>query len=92
MIAFIFGMVVGTFVGITMVALVSINRFEEERRMTEREALDYIITYVGCATFGKGRWFRQEDGTYYDRLFEDYVDLGIVAYRVVETVRERDEE
>ena len=30
MIAFIFGMVVGTFVGITMVALVSINRFEED--------------------------------------------------------------
>lgn len=30
MIAFIFGMVVGTFVGIAMVALVSINRFEED--------------------------------------------------------------
>ena len=29
MIAFIFGMVVGTFIGIAMVALVSINRFEE---------------------------------------------------------------
>lgn len=30
MIAFIFGIVVGTFVGIAMVALVSINRFEED--------------------------------------------------------------
>jgi ABC-type nitrate/sulfonate/bicarbonate transport system permease component len=30
MIAFIFGMVVGTFIGIAMVALVSINRFEED--------------------------------------------------------------
>ncbi len=30
MIAFILGIVVGTFIGITMVALVSINRFEED--------------------------------------------------------------
>lgn len=30
MIAFILGMVVGTFIGIGMVALVSINRFEED--------------------------------------------------------------
>lgn len=30
MIAFILGVVVGTFIGITMVALVSINRFEED--------------------------------------------------------------
>ena len=30
MIAFILGMVVGTFIGIAMVALVSINRFEED--------------------------------------------------------------
>ncbi len=30
MIAFAVGVVVGTFVGITMVALVSINRFEED--------------------------------------------------------------
>lgn len=30
MITFIAGVVVGTFVGITMVALVSINRFEED--------------------------------------------------------------
>ena len=30
MIAFILGVVVGTVVGITMVALVSINRFEED--------------------------------------------------------------
>ena len=34
MIAFIFGMVVGAFVGIGMVALVSVNRFEED---TERK-------------------------------------------------------
>lgn len=60
--------------------------------MTEREALDYIITYVGSATFGKGRWFRQSDGTYYDRLFEDYVDLEEVAKRLVHTVWEREEE
>ena len=64
----------------------------KERRMTEREALDYIITYVGTATFGKGRWFRQEDGTYYDRLFEDYVDLEEVAKRLVHTVWEREQE
>ena len=32
MIVFIFGMVVGVFVGITMVALVSVNRFEEDER------------------------------------------------------------
>lgn len=30
MIAFILGVVVGAFVGITMVALVSVNRFEED--------------------------------------------------------------
>ena len=60
--------------------------------MTEREALDYIITYVGTATFGKERWFRQVDGTYYDRLFEDYVDLEEVAKRLVDTVWEREEE
>lgn len=30
MIAFILGVVVGTFIGIGMVALVSINRFEED--------------------------------------------------------------
>lgn len=30
MIAFILGIVVGTFIGIGMVALVSINRFEED--------------------------------------------------------------
>lgn len=34
MIAFIFGMVVGAFVGIAMVGLVSVNRFEED---TERK-------------------------------------------------------
>ena len=60
--------------------------------MTEREALDYIITYVGVSTFGNGRWFRQEDGTYYDRLFEDYVDLEEVAKRLVHTVWEREQE
>lgn len=35
MIAFILGMVVGTFVGIAMVALVSINRFEEDDDETD---------------------------------------------------------
>ena len=30
MITFLMGILVGTFVGITMVALVSINRFEED--------------------------------------------------------------
>lgn len=35
MIAFIFGVVVGTFVGITMVALVSVNRFEEDDDETD---------------------------------------------------------
>ena len=34
MIAFIFGIVVGAFIGIGMVALVSVNRFEED---TERK-------------------------------------------------------
>lgn len=35
MIAFIFGIVVGAFVGIAMVALVSINRFEEDDDETD---------------------------------------------------------
>lgn len=35
MITFIFGMVVGAFAGITMVALVSINRFEEDDDETD---------------------------------------------------------
>lgn len=35
MIAFILGIVVGTFVGIVMVALVSINRFEEDDNETD---------------------------------------------------------
>ena len=35
MIAFVFGMVVGAFVGIAMVALVSINRFEEDDDETD---------------------------------------------------------
>lgn len=35
MIAFIFGVVVGAFVGIAMVALVSINRFEEDDDETD---------------------------------------------------------
>lgn len=65
---------------------------ERKSEWTEHEALDYIITYVGTATFGKGRWFRQSDGTYYDRLFEDYVDLEEVAKRLVHTVWKREEE
>ena len=35
MIAFIFGIVVGAFVGIAMVALVSVNRFEEDGDETD---------------------------------------------------------
>ena len=35
MIAFILGIVVGTFIGIGMVALVSVNRFEEDERKEE---------------------------------------------------------
>lgn len=35
MIAFILGIVVGTFIGIAMVALVSINRFEEDDDETD---------------------------------------------------------
>lgn len=35
MIAFILGIVVGTFIGIGMVALVSINRFEEDDDETD---------------------------------------------------------
>lgn len=35
MIAFILGVVVGAFVGITMVALVSVNRFEENDDETD---------------------------------------------------------
>lgn len=60
--------------------------------MTDSEALEDIIKYIGSATFGKERWFKQKDGTYYDRLFEDYVDLEEVAKRLVNTVWEREEE
>lgn len=60
--------------------------------MTESEALEDIIKYVGSATFGKERWFKQENGIWYDRLFCDYVELDEVVKRLVLTVWEREEE
>lgn len=55
-------------------------------------ALHDIFLHVGSITYGKERWFDQGDGTWYDRRHCDYVPLDEAAERLIETVREIEED
>lgn len=55
-------------------------------------ALHDIFLHVGSITYGKERWFDQGDGTWYDRRHCDYVPLDEAVERLIETVREIEED
>lgn len=79
---------------IDLIVLSPKRQEQKERRMrlmSEHEALLYIISCVGTATYGKERWFPQEDGKWYDRKYCDYVMLDEIVDRLCSTVWESEE-
>lgn len=52
-----------------------------------------LIRSIGSITYGKERWFFQEnekglEDMWYDRHFGDYVDIDKLHKRVYETIKE----
>lgn len=54
--------------------------------MTEIEALERIVTFLGSVTYGKERFFRQENGIWYDRDKGDYITLEQIVERAEEII------
>lgn len=55
------------------------------------ETLYNFIKELGSITYGKERFFRQDNGKWYDREHADYVTLDDVIRRIVDVVRELDD-
>lgn len=45
-------------------------------------SLDEFITCMGVVLYGKERFFRQDNGSWYDRHFSDYVSTAVVLERI----------
>jgi len=44
-----------------------------------------LIRTIGSATYGKERWFYQDNGIWYDRKEGDYIDFLTLERRIYET-------
>lgn len=55
------------------------------------ETLYDFIKELGSITYGKERFFRQDNGTWYDRKHADYITLDDVIRRIVDAVNELDD-
>jgi hypothetical protein len=55
------------------------------------ETLYNFIKVLGSITYGKERFFRQDNGMWYDRKHAGYITLDDVIRRIVDAVREIDE-
>ena len=47
-----------------------------------------LVRIIGSATFGKERWFYQENGTWYDRKYGDYIGFLTLETRIYDELGE----
>lgn len=59
--------------------------------MNWKEEFESLVRTIGSITYGKERWFLQDDGTWYDRQECDYIDISELHYRIAYEVRWLDE-
>ena len=55
--------------------------------MSESEALADIVMIIGSLTYGKERWFKNND-CWYDRSEGDYIQNEELVQRISETLKE----
>ena len=56
--------------------------------MTEAEAFEIVVTFLGSVTYGKGRFYRQDNGIWYDRGKGDYITLEQLVERAEDIISE----
>lgn len=59
--------------------------------MNWKEEFESLVRTIGSITYGKERWFLQDDGKWYDRKECDYIDISELQYRIAYEVRWLDE-
>lgn len=47
-----------------------------------------LIRSIGSATYGKERWFLQDDGTWYDRKYGDYITTQTLENMIFKELEE----
>lgn len=56
------------------------------------ESVRILVSYIGAITYGKERWFYEDNGQWYDRATGSYITHDILIRRVIEAVRDAEEE
>lgn len=51
-----------------------------------------LVQVIGSITYGKERWFYDDNGQWYDRATCSYITHDILIHRVLEAVRDAEEE
>ena len=65
------------------------DKVELERKPTDwKEQYIGLIQSIGSATYGKERWFIQDNEMWYDRKEADYIDINEMEKRVRSAILE----
>ena len=59
--------------------------------MNWQEEFESLIRTIGSITYGKERWFYQDNGIWYDRKDGDYIDMQLLNDRIYELLGEENE-
>ena len=59
--------------------------------MNWKEEFESLVRTIGSITYGKERWFLQDDGTWYDRKDGTYISIDELHKRIYEEVNWLDE-
>lgn len=58
------------------------NAFNQESEIDWKEELIILVASIGSATYGKERWFLQDDGKWYDRDDGKYISQDELFNRI----------
>lgn len=56
--------------------------------MNWQEEFESLIRTIGSITYGKERWFYQNNGIWYDRKYGDYIGMQLLHIRIYESLGE----
>ena len=56
--------------------------------MNWQEEFESLIRTIGSITYGKERWFYQNNGIWYDRKDGNYIDMQLLHERIYELLGE----
>ncbi len=56
--------------------------------MNYKEEFEYLVRLIGTITYGKERWFLQDNYYWYDRETDTYIDMNELQVRICEILND----